>query len=143
MKMRSLWLACGMSLGVAMLVAGCSGGDDDDDAGNNPGGSALTPAQVCGNVALDTCTKVYSCTTEDQRRALGFQGDSSQCLGDALQQLGCASSTAAKVCAGAQGSTGADATNCSNQVKAANCSDVASKPVTAYASACGQCAVDP
>jgi hypothetical protein len=132
-----------MGLGVAVLVAGCSGSDDDDDAGNNPGGSTLTPSQLCGNVALDTCTKIYSCTTEAQRRTLGFQGDSSQCLGNALQQLGCASSTAAKVCAGAQGSMAADATNCSNQVKAASCADVAAKPVTAYASGCGQCAVHP
>lgn len=139
---RSLWLACGVPLGIAMFVVGCSG-DDDDDAGNNPGGSMLTPAQLCGNVAVDTCTRVFDCTTEAQRRTLGYQGDLTQCFADALQQLGCTSSTATKVCAGAQGSAPADATNCSNQVKAANCSDVASKPVTAYASGCGQCAFDP
>lgn len=131
---RSLWLACGMGLCLAVSAAGCSGGDDDDD-GNAPGGSPTTPAQACSNVAFDTCEKIFSCTTEEQRRSLGVTGDSLACTSRAIQQLGCTS--ASPTCAGTQAAT------CSSQVKGASCSDVSSKQVSAYASGCGPCAIRP
>src|SRR5689334_23132309 len=135
---RSRALACGIFFGLALLPAGCGGGDDDGP-GNDPG-SALTPTQLCSNVALDQCDKIYSCTTEAERRSLGFTKDKLGCGSDAINQLGCTSAAQGKICQGTQASTAANAASCSSQVKAANCSDVATKQVSSYASACGQCA---
>jgi hypothetical protein len=127
-----------MCLGLALLAAGCSSGDDDD-AGTDPG-SALTPVQLCSNVALDQCDKIYSCQlTDSQLRSLGYPTTKLDCNSRALQQLACTSATQGKICQGAQ--TAADAASCSSQVLAANCSDVSSKPVSGYAAACGQCAL--
>lgn len=138
---RSLRMACGTGLGVALLVLGCNTGDDDDAAGDSGGG--LTPSQVCANIAYDQCDRIWACASEDQRRSLGFNGDKLACGGSALQQLGCSSATQAKICQGAQASSAADAAACSSQVKGASCSDVATQQVASYASACGQCAIRP
>jgi hypothetical protein len=122
------------------MLLGCSGDDDDDD-GSGPD-TTLLPSQICSNVAYDTCARLAECASDAQLRSLGYPS-SEQCLGDAIEQLGCTSATQIKVCQGAQNSTAADAATCSKQIQAASCGDVSSKPVASYAAACGQCALKP
>jgi hypothetical protein len=140
---RSLWLTWGLGLFIALLAPGCNKGDDDDDSGNPGGGSSLTPSQLCSNVALDQCDKIYSCASAEQLRSLGFPNSKLDCGSRAIQQLGCTSASQNKICAGSANVTAADASACSNQVKGASCSDAASKQVSSYAPQCGQCALKP
>ena len=137
---RSLRLAC--ALGLTLLIVGCNRGDDDDDSGNTPGGG-LIPSQVCSDLAYEQCDRIWACASEAQRRSLGYNGIKLDCSGNGIEQLGCTTATQNKICAGSGASSAADAATCSNQIKAADCSDVATKPVSSYAPACGQCALDP
>lgn len=133
-------LALAIGLCASSLLFGCSAGDDDDDE-TGPD-TTLLPSQVCGNLAYDTCAKLAECASADQLRSLGYP-NSDECLGDAMQQLGCAAATQLKVCQGAQNATAADAASCTQQIHAASCADVSSKPVASYAAGCGQCAFRP
>lgn len=139
---RSLWMAWALGLLVALSAPGCNKGDDDDDTGN-PGGSTLTPAQLCSNVAYDQCDKIYGCASPEQLRSLGFPNSKLDCGALALQQLGCTSAAQNKICQGATAVSAADAAACSAQVSSASCSDAASKQVSSYAPQCGQCAIRP
>jgi len=134
------WIAMAVGLCAWSTLFGCSGDDDDDDA-SGPN-TTLLPSQICSNLAGDTCAKLAECASADQLRSLGYPS-SEQCLGEAMDRLGCTSATEAKICQGAQSSTAANAASCSKQIQAASCGDVASKPVASYAASCGQCALRP
>jgi hypothetical protein len=136
---RSLQLAC--ALGLTLTIVGCNRGDDDD-SGNDPGGG-LMPSQICSDLAYEQCDRIWACASEAQRRSLGYDGIKLDCSGNGIEQLECTTTASqSKICAGSGAFSAADAATCSNQLKAADCSDVATKPVSSYAPACGQCALD-
>ena len=98
-------------MAMALWTAGC-GGDDD--------GSTADPTAACEQAVEVVCAKVFECTTEAERMALGLTTEAA-CISDGKDEAGCEELTLKNVCDGNETYDPGAANDCLDQLDSLEC----------------------
>jgi hypothetical protein len=130
-KWRRLAWSAAVAASLALLGGGCG------DAEETP----TTPTEICNTVARTECHRLYACTTPADRAAFGLVVSEVECILGLAIQLGCASATADRICAGNQPYPITTAQQCIDEVNRTGCDTIKANRLnfTVYAPSCAQC----